>query len=546
MQCSDIIRRFRLEPVCRATEAPASATRSGQWLGRVLAGAVLGGSCAAFAADWPQWGRTAERNMYSPEKGLPAEFSPGQPKTAGAGFDPQTARNLKWIVKLGSASYGNVTVAAGRAFIGTNNEEPRDSKHPGDRSILLCLDAATGQFRWQLVVPKLAAGKANDWESLGILSSPTVDKDRVYLVTSRCEVMSLTTAGLAATNQGPFVDESHYVAGPGRPPVPVGPHDADIEWVFDMYNDLGAFPHNAANGSPLLVDDLVIATTSNGQDWTHANVPAPFAPSLIALDRRTGALVAEDDARIGERLFHGQWGSPSCGVVNGRKLIFFGGGDGWCYAFEVQRAQAPSTGLLKTVWKCDCNPPAYRLRDGQPVKYPTAEGPSEVNATPVFYQNRVYVAIGQDPENGEGLGALTCMDATGRGDISQSGVLWRYDQIGRCISTVSIDPETGLLFVADFSGFIHCLDARTGQFHWKHDLKAHVWGSTLVADGKVYAGDEDGDVVVLAATKDKKLLSETNLGAPAYGSPIVANGVIYLQSSTHLFAFAQTITAPGR
>ena len=68
-------------------------------------------------------------------------------------------------------------------------------------------------------------------------------------------------------------------------------------------------------------------------------------------------------------------------------------------------------------------------------------------------------------------------------------------------------------------------------------MKAHMWGSTLVADGKVYVGDEDGDLVVFAASKEKKLLSETNLGAPVYSTPVVANGVLYVASNTHLFAF---------
>jgi outer membrane protein assembly factor BamB len=71
-------------------------------------------------------------------------------------------------------------------------------------------------------------------------------------------------------------------------------------------------------------------------------------------------------------------------------------------------------------------------------------------------------------------------------------------------------------------------------------MKAHMWGSTLVADGKVYVGDEDGDLAVLAASKEKKLISETNLGAAVYGTPVVANGTIYVQSNTHLFAFSGT------
>ena len=68
-------------------------------------------------------------------------------------------------------------------------------------------------------------------------------------------------------------------------------------------------------------------------------------------------------------------------------------------------------------------------------------------------------------------------------------------------------------------------------------MKAHIWGSTLVADGKVYCGDEDGDFVVFAASKEKKILSKINLGAPVYSTPVVANGVLYVHSNTHLFAF---------
>jgi len=67
-------------------------------------------------------------------------------------------------------------------------------------------------------------------------------------------------------------------------------------------------------------------------------------------------------------------------------------------------------------------------------------------------------------------------------------------------------------------------------------MKAHIWGSTLVADGKVYLGDEDGDLVVMAASKEKKIISTTNLGAAIYSTPIVANGVIYVHSQSHLFA----------
>jgi outer membrane protein assembly factor BamB len=492
----------------------------------------------ARADDWPQWGGTRERNMYSPAKGLPDTFDAGKFKSGSEDVDLATTKNLKWVAKLGSQSYGNVVVAQGRVLVGTNNDFPRDPQHQGDRSTLKCFDEKTGAFLWQLVVPKLKSGKVNDWENLGLLSSPKVEGNRVYVVTSRCEVMCLDLEGMANGNDGPFTDEATYVVkDTGNPPAKIGAKDADIIWVYDMMDELGVFPHNASNSSPLIVGDLVYVCTSNGQDWTHVNIPSPLSPSFIALNKRTGELAGEDDAGIGPRIFHGQWGSPSTGVVNGRSLVFFGGGDGWLYAFDAQPVPGSEGAFLKTVWRYDANPPEYRVKDGKPVRYPAAEGPSEINATPVFYKNRVYIAIGQDPEHGEGVGHLVCVDATQTGDVTKTATRWSYKGIHRSISTVSIDPASGLLFVGDFSGFVHCLDAETGQLYWTHDMKAHMWGSTLVADGKVYLGDEDGDVVVLAATKEKKLLSETNLNAPVYSTPVAANGVLYIQSNSHLYAF---------
>src|SRR2546421_3451927 len=152
------------------------------------------------AADWPQWGGTSLRNMYSPVKGLPDSFGKIEFKPGTEEVDTKGVKNLRWAVKVGSQSYGNVSVAAGKIFIGTNNENPRDPRHQGDRSILMCFDQKAGDFLWQLVVPKLASGKVNDWENLGLLSSPTVEVDRVYLVTSRCEVLCLDINGMANGN----------------------------------------------------------------------------------------------------------------------------------------------------------------------------------------------------------------------------------------------------------------------------------------------------------------------------------------------------------
>jgi outer membrane protein assembly factor BamB len=534
----------------------------------ILTVALVAAGVVSRAEDWPQWGgNDPGRNMYSAAKGMPDSFDPGKVKSGTEEIDLATTKNVKWVVKLGSQSYGNPVIAGGKVFVGTNNESPRDKRHVGDRSIMMAFDEKTGAYLWQLVVPKLKSGKVNDWENLGMLAAPLVVGNRLYVVTSRCEVLCLDTEGQKNGNDGDYKDEAAYMVKDTPKegsPIELGPQDADILWRYDMMDELGVFPHNASNCSVILVDGLLYVCTSNGQDWTHVNIPSPNSPSFIALDPATGKLMGEDNAGVGPRIFHGQWTSPAAGQVNGKWQIFFGGGDGVAYAFDAKPQKGngaaivpvlpgadpgltedPENSYLRKVWWLDINPPDYKAKDGKPFKYPAAEGPSEINSTPVFYKNRVYVASGQDPEHGEGVGRLVCIDPTKTGDITKSGVIWEYKGIKRSISTVSIDPATGLLFIGDFSGFVHCLDAETGKLQWVYDMKAHMWGSTFVVDGKVYVGDEDGDFVVLKADRTMKLISETNLGAPVYSTPVVANGTMYVGSQTHLFAIAAGATPTG-
>ncbi len=511
------------------------AARSSQLC--ILSVLALGiGNIAAADGDWPQWGGTNQRNMANPHaKGLPTTFTPGKFKDGTEEIDMATTKGVKWVAKLGSQTYGNPVIANGRVFVGTNNESPRDPRHQGDRGVLMCFEEATGKLLWQLVVPKLESGKVNDWEYLGITASPTVDGDFVYVVTNRCEVLCLDVHGLANGNQG-FQDEGKKLVNPSEKPMEVGPLDADIIWHYDMMDELGVFPHNAANCSVIVEGDLVYVATSNGQDWTHVNIPSPNSPSLIALNKKTGEFVAEDDAGIGPRIFHGGWSSPSLMKINDKPLLLFGGADGFCYAFNPTPVpdKENETAWLKKVWWYDCNPEERKVKDGKKLKYPAAEAYSEIIATPVLYNNRVYVAVGQDPEHGEGVGILHCIDASQTGDVTKTAKIWSFDKIARSICTVSV--YDGLVYVGDFSGFFFCLDAETGQEYWQHDLKAHMWGSSFAADGKVYVGDESGAFTVFAAGKEKKIINQVILDSPIYATPVYANGILFVACQTHLFA----------
>lgn len=482
------------------------------------------------AKDWPMWGGTTSRNMVAESTGIPTEINPGEINSVNETIDLSAAKNILWTAKLGSQTYGNPVVANGKILVGTNNESPRDAKQVGDRGNLFCFDEKTGEFLWQLIIPKLGAGKVSDWEFVGLCSSPAIVGDKVYLITNRGEIACLDLNGMANGNDGSYQDEAKYMTADPMKPVVLGEKHADILWLYDMREELGVFPHNVSSCSPMVINGVVYTATSNGMDWSHTNIPSPLAPSLIAVDATTGKLLGEDLTGVSERVLHASWSSPAMGKVGGKDMLIWGGGDGYAFGFDPKpvRNEDEELDVFKELWRYDCNPLDYRTREGVQIKYATYRGPSEVIGTTVIADGLVYAAIGQDPEHGDGVGMLSCINpATGK-------PAWTYKEIGRSISTASV--KDGLIYIAEYDGDLHCLDAKTGKAHWVHETQSRIWGSTLVADGKVLLPTEDGDLHILAAAKEKKVLNTVNFGAPVYSSPIVANNILYIATMTHLYA----------
>jgi outer membrane protein assembly factor BamB len=460
--------------------------------------AVLGGDLQVSASDpgtndWPMWGGAPDRNMVSSMKGPPTEW------------DVKSGKNVKWMARLGSQTYGNPVVADGKVFVGTNNENPRDEKQDGDRGVLMAFRVSDGEFLWQQTHEKLATGRANDWPYQGVASSPLVEGTRVYYVSNRAVVWCLDTNGFGdGKNEGPITDEKL-----------TGANDADAIWSFDMIREVASFPHNLANSSPVVWGDLIYVSTSNGQDESRANVPSPKAPSIIALNKHTGKLVWQDNS-VEDRILNGQWSTPAAGTIGGVDQIVSAQGDGWVRGYEAQSG--------KKLWEFDLNP--------KDAVWPKTK--NEVISTPVIHENRVYIGSGQDPEQGEGPGHFYAIDATKRGDITETGRIFHFDQIRRTISTAAVADN--LVYIADFSGFLHCLDAQTGKEYWSEDMLAAVWGSPIVIDGKVYLGDEEGDIIIMQAGKAHKVLATINMGTVVTGTPVAAQGMLFVNTGRALYA----------
>jgi outer membrane protein assembly factor BamB len=495
----------------------------------------------ALAGDWPQWGHDPSRNMITDEKGLPATCEPGTVESADhkKKIDLSTAKNVKWAVPLGDKAHGNPAVAGGRVYVGTNNEFPHDPKFKGDHSMLYCLDEANGNLLWQLGCPKLSAGNWVDSTTAeGICSSPAVDaaEGRVYIGTNRGEILCLDAQGQANGNNGPYKDEGQYFAGPDKPPLPVGPNDADIIWRYDLRDELGVYAYQQFASTVLLVGDRLYVSTCNSRDWA-GHIPAPNAPVLICLDKKTGKLLGQEASGISARTFLSNWSAPAYGKVGNQEMVIFGAGDGYCYAFDPNPVPGPDgTPILKELWRFDANPPGRRMKDGKPTKYGSDKGPVEILATAVFHDGKVYCSIGKNPDDGPGPGCLSCIDASKTGDITTTGKVWQSEKLQTSSTSPSI--VDGLLFIADGGGYVYCFDANTGQLYWKHDIEGKVWGSTLVADGKLYVGCDSGALVTFAATKEKKVLGASAFDGEILSSPVAANGTLYI-AGTFLYAITE-------
>lgn len=515
-----------------------------RWTTLAVAFGLVLASAGVEAGDRPEWGEHGTRNNVSAEKGLPEWFDPGQVDPATGNIDLKTTKNVKWVARLGKQTHGTPVIAEGRVLVGTSNHVPRDPRITDDRGVLMCFDARTGEFLWQLNVPKLFEYKFADWYDIGLCSSPVVENGRVYLVSNRCEVMCLDLAGMANGNDGPYKDEARHMAAAGQPPIEPGPKDADILWLYDMAAELGVRQHNCANCSVLMDGDLLYVCTSNGVNWEHHAVTNPAAPTLIVVHKQTGKLLATDDMNLGGDIIHGQWCSPSMGVVNGKKLIFFGAGNGYVYSFEaLDPAKPPDRPVkLKTVWKLNGHPLA-QTQDHVPFEHIHDSHSFEVIANPVFYKERIYVPVVQEPFHRMPEGWLLSIDAAKKGDITRTGIRWSFD----CKSTSStVAIADGLVYLPNQEmrgrpGELFCLDAETGKLCWSQKVGPGVWGSPLVADGKVYLGTGGRSTLwVFAHGRELKVLSRIRVRSEIHNTPVAANGVLYLATWRHLYAIQGT------
>jgi outer membrane protein assembly factor BamB len=513
-------------------------------------------------------GRDWTRNAMSPERDPPTRW-----QVKGGNNRRRTGRetanpskedvNIKWSTPLGSLCISEPVVANGLVWIGTNNDWERGST---DGTVLLCLRESNGEELYRYFSPRLPGGNAVDWTTFPLGCSPLIEGNHVWFTNNRCEVICLDISSLLAD-------------GKSKPTV---------AWKVDMREDLGVAPHGsimflARSCSVASYQDWIYVVTNNGVDRAHREVIAPRAPSLICFNKTNGDVVWEDNSPF-DRILHGQWASPLVIEVEGRPQVIVPQGDGWLRSFDPA---GDGEGGSKVLWEFDMNPKSSKWElHGRGDR-------NNILATPVFYDGRVYIANGQGPDHGEGVGRLCCIDPTKSGDISSelavdangqilnlsesldrreqvlkkderaivnpnSGLVWEFggiDQDGtitgrrgeyifrRTFANVAV--WDGLVIAPDLTGYVHCLDARSGKRYWEYDTLASIWAAPLIVDGKVYIADEDGIVTILRLSRELHKVEAIEMGPSIWVSPIFVNGVLYVTTNRNLFAIESQPPASG-
>lgn len=475
-------------------------------LGFLFLAAPAGGQ-ERTPGTWPLFGGTPFRNMANTiSKGIPAEFEvlEGDKKL------------VRWVATLGTKCYGGPVVAGGKIYVGTNNANPRDPKVMGHKAILMAFSEKDGKFLWQIAhdIPDLEI--FGEVRTMGLLSTPVVEGDRLYYVTPGAEAVCAST-------------------------------DGKVLWRLDMLDKLKVHPFHCSNCSPLVYGDHVFLITGNGTD-EDGKVAHPKAPSFLALNKKDGTIAWQSDLP-GTNIVEGQWSNPTLVLVNGKAQIVFPGGDTVLYGLE------PATG--KMIWKCNLDP------QRKPAEGDMRPFGNYFVSTPVFHDGKLYIGLGLYPENphpdAPRFSFFACVDPSRTGDVSpknmnaadpqnkNSALVWAYGgpieprpkrgrpvHFGRTISTAAV--HDGIVYISEESGYLHCLDARNGKKLWEHDYRAGVWGSPYYVDGKIFQGVEDGLLWVFAAGRTHKALAEIDFGETIHGTPVAVGSTLYVATRSKLYA----------
>jgi outer membrane protein assembly factor BamB len=255
---------------------------------------------------------------------------------------------------------------------------------------------------------------------------------------------------------------------------------------------LGPFPNEwGSASSPILYNNMVILNCDTDAD-----------DFLIAVDKNTGKTIWRTSRNGATR----SWAVPYIWSAGGKDEIVVSG-----------------SGRVRS----------YDPKDGRELW--SAGGLTRwVTPTPVSAHGLLYVA-----SNGPGGNLIMAIKPGGRGDVTNSHVVWRYT--GAAPYNASPLVVGAYLYAVRNGGVIVCLDAKTGAQKFLERLPAQgsYYASPVYADGRIYTLSEDGEVTALAPKPELQVLGTSKIGERCMASPAVSDGRIIVRSDKTLYSIGQ-------
>lgn len=251
--------------------------------------------------------------------------------------------------------------------------------------------------------------------------------------------------------------------------------------------------------SPLLFEDLVILNLSQEKAREKDDAaPEPGPSQILAVDRETGAT---------------RWSAPRTSKTMSYSVpCLFTHPDGTidligCSTAEGMYALDPRTGHPR--WSL----PLFSMR--------TVSSPYEASG----------LLIGSTGSGGGGNYVVAVRPG------AEPRVEHEFRKQAPYVPT-SVAKD-GLLFLWMDKGIVTCVRLADGSQAWQERIGGNYSGSPVIAGDKIYCIDEDGQVVVLAASDTFQLLGRTPLGEPSRSTPAVADGRMYLRTYSHLVSIGR-------
>jgi outer membrane protein assembly factor BamB len=192
---------------------------------------------------------------------------------------------------------------------------------------------------------------------------------------------------------------------------------------------------------------------------------------------------------------------------------------------------------------------AIKVNTGEPVwKYSMSK--RGVNTGVVVHAGKVIVSHSEENLDTSEMGLLAAVDINSKGDVKRNQLKWELVGPQMGFSSPVVDGDR--LYQIDNGANVFAYDINTGKQLWKKNLGTLQKGSPVLADGKLYVGTENGAFFILKpGATDCDVLSTVKFGTGAedleqiIASPAVSNGIVYFVTQKAMYAFGKKNVTPA-